>query len=1074
MTVEDSRNLTTNNAKKIIRLAQCQVEYLLHVQETLVHHKERLRRVAEHAQRDVIEAKAKVRDERKRSKAARADLRTARKALRTYEVLEQIRHGKPLDEILSGAVFSQFAGGGGEGKKEGQARVTRDGVSESEDDAVFPLKSSGAGGDPSDVLAARAAARAIDSMRVQQDVERANASKAAAAESAAAVLRAEKEAEARLRAEMSDALKSANAAAEARAKEQAAVFEAAIRRLEDQLNDAHRATEEARRRAEESGKAASEAAAAARREREEANAKDQAARHAEMNELRASVTNLGLSQTAAVQLAAAQAAAGAAEQRAKDIEARDEDVIADLRERLAARDREVAELSSKHASLESQLITLAHHQPPTPPTATMVHAAASPLPSSARSNVSDVMEDVRSSVVSLPAAAAAVGMDPALMTELEEARAEMRRAELGGAEARARTRAAALEAEVARLRAATAELSAAGDDERARAFATRMAELKERERAAREAAERREKVRAAAAALEATEAKRALEAEEVAAMRRSSPERRAASEAAAAQLRLRQSVDVDAEAGADASPEPTRGATEEGVDDGSGDREAPAAIVLSPRVNEEDLDPDDLMEVSITPGTTPDSERAAVAAKALTAEALAVAVARAEEDEEASANDEARQDFDVAPLAVETAPAGPEATDEAPHAKHRELHAEPTVDDREVDAREAEEVKGEVIVKDADEEDVEEEIDEDVEGEVIVKESEEEEEVPPPPPPRAMPPVPDKLPEIPPAARLSHVMDEPLAMSSEEVDAVIAAEAAAVAAAADGVDTHALRAVIAQADGVHSKQLPPGASSSQREAFIAEQERLEKAAAEAREKLAVAETAAAERAVLAAKIVARAVLAAPKLSPEQRNDWLSKRPFQPIKRAPYALSRFPAHDEELFNASEEAVVGYLEEQMQEQLKEFGIGRARFHPRNDAFARVNASTRRYNPAVWSTDLTLYTDEDVRELDDVRYVELMAAMRKARTAEIAQLDEVNRRRYEEERAAILQHVAAAARAVAMEQKEELLPQDAGLPSASLDSTVAAAAEALGVDPDASMRTSASAVRSSVDVSASATTL
>ena len=41
VTVEDSRNLTTNNSRKIIRLAQCQVEYLLHVQETLVHHKVR-------------------------------------------------------------------------------------------------------------------------------------------------------------------------------------------------------------------------------------------------------------------------------------------------------------------------------------------------------------------------------------------------------------------------------------------------------------------------------------------------------------------------------------------------------------------------------------------------------------------------------------------------------------------------------------------------------------------------------------------------------------------------------------------------------------------------------------------------------------------------------------------------------------------------------------------------------------------------------------------------------------------------------------------------------------------------
>lgn len=61
VTVEDSRNLTTNNSRKIIRLAQCQVEYLLHVQETLVRHKERLRRVAEHAQREAMDAKAKVR-----------------------------------------------------------------------------------------------------------------------------------------------------------------------------------------------------------------------------------------------------------------------------------------------------------------------------------------------------------------------------------------------------------------------------------------------------------------------------------------------------------------------------------------------------------------------------------------------------------------------------------------------------------------------------------------------------------------------------------------------------------------------------------------------------------------------------------------------------------------------------------------------------------------------------------------------------------------------------------------------------------------------------------------------------
>ena len=58
VSVEDSRYLTTSNARKVIRLAQCQVEYLLHVQETLAAHKERLRGVAEQAQRDGIEARA--------------------------------------------------------------------------------------------------------------------------------------------------------------------------------------------------------------------------------------------------------------------------------------------------------------------------------------------------------------------------------------------------------------------------------------------------------------------------------------------------------------------------------------------------------------------------------------------------------------------------------------------------------------------------------------------------------------------------------------------------------------------------------------------------------------------------------------------------------------------------------------------------------------------------------------------------------------------------------------------------------------------------------------------------------
>jgi hypothetical protein len=54
-----------------------------------------------------------------------------------------------------------------------------------------------------------------------------------------------------------------------------------------------------------------------------------------MNELRASVTNLGAATTTAA--AAAQASAAAAEQRLADLEARDQATIVELRERLHAK-----------------------------------------------------------------------------------------------------------------------------------------------------------------------------------------------------------------------------------------------------------------------------------------------------------------------------------------------------------------------------------------------------------------------------------------------------------------------------------------------------------------------------------------------------------------------------------------------------------------------------------------------------------------------------------------------------------------------------------------------------------------
>lgn len=140
-------------------------------------------------------------------------------------MLEQIRSGKPLDEVLTGAIlFEKEKGGGGAGEG-GPLRCGDDASYPASSDragarvsALREASSGGAGGAEEeeamgspDVLAAKAAARAMDRMREQRDVERKAAAQAAAAESAAAVLRAEKDAETRARAEATEALAAANA-----------------------------------------------------------------------------------------------------------------------------------------------------------------------------------------------------------------------------------------------------------------------------------------------------------------------------------------------------------------------------------------------------------------------------------------------------------------------------------------------------------------------------------------------------------------------------------------------------------------------------------------------------------------------------------------------------------------------------------------------------------------------------------------------------------------------------------------------------------------------------------------------
>jgi|AntAceMinimDraft_12_1070368.scaffolds.fasta_scaffold54425_2 hypothetical protein len=79
---------------------------------------------------------------------------------------------------------------------------------------------------------------------------------------------------------------------------------------------------------------------------------------------------------------------------------------------------------------------------------------------------------------------------------------------------------------------------------------------------------------------------------------------------------------------------------------------------------------------------------------------------------------------------------------------------------------------------------------------------------------------------------MSDAADELPAMTFEEVNAVIAAEAAAVAAAA-GSDLDALRQVIRAGGGAHTAPLPPGASPADREAFLRDQDAKEVAASQA-------------------------------------------------------------------------------------------------------------------------------------------------------------------------------------------------------------------------------------------------
>ena len=97
-------------------------------------------------------------------------------------------------------------------------------------------------------------------------------------------------------------------------------------------------------------------------------------------------------------------------------------------------------------------------------------------------------------------------------------------------------------------------------------------------------------------------------------------------------------------------------------------------------------------------------------------------------------------------------------------------------------------------------------------------------------------------------------------------------------------------------------------------------------------------------------------------------------------------SRHSTHDQELFDAAEEAVVAYLEEQVIAQLFGSGVG-------------LNET----------------------KLDDVRYVKMMHEFRERHSVEIDDLSEEDSKKYETERAAILNHIAATSRVVMAERMQ-----------------------------------------------------
>ena len=1108
--MEDSRNLTTNNARKIIRLAQCQVEYLLHVQETLVHHKERLRRVAEAAQRDAIDAKSKTRDERAKARATRAELRRAKKALKTYEVLEQIRGGKPLDEILTGAVLVAGPGPrtGGRGRGRLHPSFPRgDGVASHRARARRRRRRRRRGfpGASPDVLAAKAAARAVEAMRAEDDLER----RLASATRAANDLRAEKASLEAARDEAIAALDEANASAERRLASQAERFETAMSEMETRL-------ETAKREAEETRRAADAEATAAREARDAAAEADERARRVEMETLRASVQSVG--DGVVVEAAAATYRAEAAERRLADLEARDSAIIDELRDRLAEKDAEVSALRRKREDLESQLVKIAANASMTPSELLTPGAGPTPHLSPARSlrresggDASGVSLARRSGELfaeELRASLAGAASTEGDSEQLREAREEMARAKKAAEDARAakekveceRLEAAAREAEAAReevarlkrereeeisrlkrqreeevarvaaerdaektakeaeiarlktererelealarereaeaerqraerdaelerirergsrevetLRETNAALTAEAEKRRAEAEAAKRAELEARERALRDAEAREEKVRAAAATLERERAERALDEERLAALRKSSPERKAASDAVAAELKMmRETANAETIAEGTIAEGGTTGsgwssARSEISEVSSAEALSSAGAPPGDATRDFSLAPSTAVTASVEPESRVQEGAGEAAEPTVASKPIEIESGEAEEEKEKNEEEQERTKVEEEEEEKESRDEEEKTKDEAGvpvkvddddmegemivHDDVPDEEAQPPVvsspaaraqaEARETKAAEEAEEAEDTTVATAAEETEAATAAEETEAATAAEDTIATKDVSSPDPPTPPSVSPPPLPVIPLVRTLSGVSDEPEPISPRTADSVIGAQAARLADATNDAHASELRLLIEQSETA-SRPLPPGSDTRLLAAHERDLASRSEAATKARAELEEIERASRETAAEAARAVAKAVTAVRPLTKEEQEAWLAKHPYQPVPRAPFALSRFSSHDPELFDAAEEAVVAYLEERVMEQLSDQGV-----------------------------------PEDAVGLDDVKYVRMMAKFREERRAQVEDLGEEEKRRYELERAAILNHIAATSRAI-----------------------------------------------------------